>query len=258
MIVAVSDLHLGASLKKELFNEFLDTVVSDSSVRHFVLIGDILDMWRSDPDTLFIEYKTVLEKLNGFHKEGKTVHYVVGNHDYNILRREVKYTFTVSPRVVLSSGDRDFYFIHGYQFEYPDTLEIYEEFANVLCLGRDILGTTGEYFLDLYEKGAHAVRMSRQWFLRNFARSKKLPTKRLTRKDMEDINAAIAEWRNRNNDEIADKFIVYGHTHDPFVDENRQIANTGSWLNDPYFPYLEKNTYVTIRDGKIEKRIFRK
>jgi UDP-2,3-diacylglucosamine pyrophosphatase LpxH len=259
MIVAVSDVHLGKYERSEaLFRKFLDEVVSDPCVEHLVLIGDILDMWRGNADTLVNSYKDILERLGDLNTEKRAVHYVVGNHDYHMIRRDDLdlYNFLVYPHVVLPSGDETYYFVHGYQFEYPDDMEIYEELANLLCLGGDVLGATVDFFWDLYKETFFALTMPKQWFYKNFGKSIKPPPERLSRKDMKRINKTIKEWRQENRDDISDTFIVYGHTHDPFVDEKNKIANAGSWVDDPKYPLLEKYTYVTIEDGIIEKRLF--
>jgi len=57
-------VHLGKYEKSErLFREFLDDVADDLCVEHLVLIGDILDMWRGDADTLLSDYEDILETL---------------------------------------------------------------------------------------------------------------------------------------------------------------------------------------------------
>lgn len=259
VIVAVSDVHLGKYEKSErLFREFLDDVVDDPCVEHLVLIGDIIDMWKGDADTLLSDYEDILETLRDLQTEKRAVYYVVGNHDYHMTRRDdlSQYNLHVYPRVVLPSGGKKYYFIHGYQFEYPDDIKVYEEFANVLCFGGDVMGATVDFFWDLYKEVFFAVTMPKQWFYRNFRRSIKPPPERLSRKDMKRINGTIEEWKRENKDDIADKFIVYGHTHDPFVNENQGLANTGSWVDDPKYPLLEKYTYITIGDGNMEKRVF--
>lgn len=258
MIVAVSDIHLGKYKESEtFFRAFLDNVADNRHVEHLVLIGDILDMWKGDADILLTTYKDILEKLRDLQTETRTVSYIVGNHDYHMIRRDdLNQYFCVYPHLVLPSGTTKYYFIHGYQFEYPNDIKVYEAFANALCFGGDIMGATVDFFWDLYKEAFYAVTMPKQWFYENFERSKKSPLERLTRKDIKRINQTINDWRRENRDDIADKVIVFGHTHDPFVDEDRRVANTGSWVDDPKYPYLEKYTYITIEDGEMEKKSF--
>lgn len=257
MIVAVSDVHAGTSSKSEtLFRTFLDTIATQKEVEHLVLIGDILDMWRGDPDTIFEKYADILERLKELQQK-KKVYYILGNHDYHITKREdIKkhYNLDVRSTLVLPCGTHEYYFIHGYQFEFPDDIEIYQDFANILCLSGDVLAATGEFFWNLYQELSSAVIMSKAWFLKNFKRSINPPTKRLTRKDMKKINETIKTWKEEKN--MVNTWIVYGHTHDPFVDKERCIVNTGSWMDDPYYPHFEKYTYITIEEGTVEKNVF--
>ena len=254
MIVAVSDIHLGKYKESEvLFSKFLDYVADNSRIDDLVLLGDILDMWRGDADTLLRKYKDILKKIVDLQTE-KRVFYVVGNHDYHMIHRNT--WFQVHPRVVLTSGDKKVYFIHGYQFEYPDDTRIYEEFANLLCFGGDVMGAAVDFFWDLYKETMFALIMPKKWFYENFKKSITPPEERLTRKDMKKIRATITAWRKENEDSIADKFVVFGHTHDPFVDEENGVANTGSWVDDPKYPHFEKYTYLTIEEGKVEKKQF--
>jgi UDP-2,3-diacylglucosamine pyrophosphatase LpxH len=254
MIVAVSDVHIGTLSKGEsLFRTFLDTVAAEKEVEHLVLMGDILDLWRGNPDTLFERYADILERLKELQRK-KNVYYIHGNHDYHITKREDikrQYAIDVRPHLILSSGTHKYFFVHGYQFEFSDNIELYEEFFNILCLRGDVMAVTGEFFWNVYQEIISAVTMSKAWFLKNFTRSLNPPQKRLNRKDMKEINEAITVWRKDNN-----SWLVYGHTHDPFVDEEHCIANTGSWMDDPYYPHLEKYTYITIDDGVITLHFF--
>ena len=200
--------------------------------------------------------KDILEKLRDLQTETRTVSYIVGNHDYHMIRRDDIKDFRVYPHLVLPSGTTKYYFIHGYQFEYPNDIKIYEAFANALCFGGDIMGATVDFFWDLYKEAFYAVTMPKQWFYETFERSRKSPLERLTRKDMKRINDTIKEWRRENKDDIADKVIVFGHTHDPFVNENCGVANAGSWVDDPNYPYLQKYTYITIEDGTMKMESF--
>jgi UDP-2,3-diacylglucosamine pyrophosphatase LpxH len=259
MIVAVSDIHLGKYEESEtLFMQFLDYIEDLPDIKQLVLIGDIIDMWKSDADSLLERYYNVLKKIRNICTD-KKVYYIVGNHDYNMIRRkgiDTLYNFQVYPWLILSSGDTKYYFIHGYQFEYPDDIKIYEEFANLLCFGGDVVGATVDFFWDLYKEAMFAVIMPKKWFYKNFRRSIKPPSERLSRKNMKRVNKNLDQWRRENRDSSGNTFIVYGHTHDPFVDIDRQVANAGSWVDDSRYPHLEKYTYLAIDDGTIKKNQF--
>lgn len=89
--VAISDVHLGHHVFGDdsavQFREFLSALESSSNldVQHLVIIGDFLDLWRDNDDVLFKKYADILERLGKLKTESgkvKSLHYVVGNHDF--------------------------------------------------------------------------------------------------------------------------------------------------------------------------------
>ena len=56
VIIATSDQHLGyKNSDKIAFNLFLDYLQDADNVTHFVLLGDVVDMWRRDASGVFLE-----------------------------------------------------------------------------------------------------------------------------------------------------------------------------------------------------------
>jgi UDP-2,3-diacylglucosamine pyrophosphatase LpxH len=251
MIIAVSDVHVGHSCcEVDSFVKFLDEKVDNDAVRHFVLIGDIFDMWRRDSLTLFLEYEDILEKLKALHTGTRKVHYVVGNHDYRMIKLkktvQKRYSFTVRPWLKLQYGNT-YYFIHGYQFEYSAVLDTYERFADRLCMSDDSTGASGSKLWDLYK-----MEFS---FLERFKTRTKVDLRKALLSPRIRLSKEYAEILKGNaRDELREKsrnggnaFMVYGHTHRPFENE-QNLTNTGSWVKelDRDAPW---NTYVTIRKG---------
>ena len=257
MIIAVSDTHLGYSYSnKNLFMKFLETVVNKDEVECFVLGGDILDMWRRDSTKLLLENRDFLEKLQKL-AEKREVYYVVGNHDYHMMELkeaiEEQYTINVSNDVTLECGDQEYYFIHGYQLEYTIELEIYQEFADKLCLGDDEIGSDADQLWNLFGMGSSHFRGVKEKIKEDFRKALTSPWKRLSDEDIDKLRKTIKQWRTKYKDQIDDKFIIYGHTHRPYTDEDKKEANTGSWVSDAKRSYLKKNTYITIEeDGRVE------
>ena len=140
MIIVVSDVHLGYDkCNKEAFNRFLDEVAK-CDVDDFVLLGDILDFWRRNNVSVALENEDILTKLQSLNTR---LHYVVGNHDYTILKLRERfpqfYPLDVSKHLRLESGGNEFYFTHGYELEVlanlePMTIEAYEHISESLCL----------------------------------------------------------------------------------------------------------------------------
>jgi UDP-2,3-diacylglucosamine pyrophosphatase LpxH len=259
MIVALSDVHLGFSCCEEgPFRKFLKEISSNPHIDHVVLMGDIFDMWRRDPVKLLIDHSDILELLSTMQKS-KNVYYVVGNHDYHIIEAgeniEKKYSLEVGTETLIPYGGQSYYFVHGHQFEFPNSLDSYQQFANILCMGDDNTGRTADSLWNLYKVcfPHFNTAETRSRLKQKFKNALGLPTKRMEKKTLDRIQKEAIKKRKEFEDQMGDCFIVYGHTHRPFVDLEQKIANTGSWVDDTSVPYLKKDTYITIEEsGAVE------
>ncbi|MBU7014540.1 MAG: UDP-2,3-diacylglucosamine diphosphatase [Theionarchaea archaeon] len=252
MIVALSDVHLGFSCCEErIFRRFLQDILLNPQIDHVVLMGDIFDMWRRDPVKLLIEYSDILELLREM-RESKSVHYVVGNHDYHMIEAgenlERKYNVEVGTETLIPYGDQSYYFVHGHQFEFPDSLDSYQQFAGILCMGDDATGRTADGLWNLYKTcfGHFDTTGTESRLKQKFKTAVGLPAERLQEKAMNNIQKEAVKKREEFEDQIGDCFIVYGHTHHSYVDPEQKMANTGSWVDDTSVPHLIKDTYITI------------
>jgi predicted phosphodiesterase len=52
-----------------------------------------------------------------------------------------------------------------------------------------------------------------------------------------------------------DEKLVFGHTHKPFINDDRTVANTGSWVNE-MANEQSQNTYVKVSSGQMELKRF--
>lgn len=85
-LVAVSDVHLGdPSCDVELFVDFLERGLPDD-LAVLVLNGDVLDLWRAEPDEAFAVAAAAWARIEALRAGGVRVHYVIGNHDFPLLR----------------------------------------------------------------------------------------------------------------------------------------------------------------------------
>ena len=74
----LSDLHLGSiSSRADLVLDFLQK----NRAQHYVLVGDILDLWRPMPVHWTTAAQAVIDHLVERQRDGAEVVYVVGNHD---------------------------------------------------------------------------------------------------------------------------------------------------------------------------------
>ena len=53
-----------------------------------------------------------------------------------------------------------------------------------------------------------------------------------------------------------DERLVFGHTHDPFINNDKTVVNTGSWVNELESKEYQ-NSYVEISDGNMELKFFK-
>ena len=249
MILVISDVHLGyKNCNHDDFLAFLDSY--DTEINHLVLLGDFFDFWRRNNAKIITENEDILEKLNNLN--AKNIHYVVGNHDYYMFNLRERYgdnfPFTISKYLRLEDNGNSFYFIHGYEFEIlslePMTLEMYEEFSEKMCFSEDIIGGVASHLWDFIQGSG---------FKENIEKN---PRERLESKTKKIYNFATSKGKNfLLGMKPADR-LVFGHTHGPFINNDKTVANTGSWINE--LPKKEyQNSYVEISKGEMELKFFK-
>lgn len=259
MILVASDVRIGYEGKcnYQAFGDFLNACES-IGLDHLVLLGDILDFWRRDNASTIRDdhYAGVFEKLGSL-KVGN-VHYVVGNHDYHILRLNERYCkaggkgvfpFTVLKSLRLDDGGHTFYFTHGYEMEVflglkSLDVESYETFCDRMCFNDDISGGFASWLWDVIQKRGSAPKI---------AKLKEGPHARDTLDNVRQFAESRGAFLLLGMK--PEERLVYGHTHKPFISDGGTIANTGSWVNEPA-GRQDQNTYVKIADGQMELRIF--
>lgn len=256
MITVVSDIHIGFDrCNKEDFLRFLDTC-NTADIDHLVLLGDILDFWRRNNAQVVVEKENekILAKLSNLNV--KNIYYVVGNHDYYLLRLNERYAgnypFSISKSLRLEDGGRKFYFIHGYELEVlanlePLSIESYEKFSEKMCFTEDVLGWFASHLWDLPEKRGGVWKQT--------GIMKKPPYER---KDIDKVyNLAVSKAAYMLLGMKRDENLVFGHTHRPFINKEGTVVNTGSWVDEPELSKEYQNSYVEISDGKIKLKYFK-
>ena len=266
MIIAVSDVHLGEAGFQEQdrqFSNFLDSV-QNSLLKEggdLVLLGDIFDFWRGDSVVVLEKYSGIIEKLLNF-PSNIDVHYIIGNHDYYLS--EIPAYFNESP---FSSFGRSlrirdvnwFKFIHGYQMEvmtnpYTKDMNLYESLALRLSYHA---GLTGQFASDLWQKLTSLTQLeeyvSSMMKLESGYMNSMMKNPSVRLKGEHKSEDRIGDFSKSKNREFmfGGKFdwLVYGHTHHPFIDKESRTINTGSWgrNKDP-----SKMCYLKIENGTPE------
>jgi UDP-2,3-diacylglucosamine pyrophosphatase LpxH len=277
MIVVISDAHLAEKSKDEKveiddreFLDFLNHVKDDllSDGGDLVILGDLIDFWRRDFAKALMEMEDVISVLASFKKNVK-VHYIVGNHDYYMLclKETLSESFpfeNVAECVRLQEGGEKFFFTHGYQLEvlanpYYKSLTSYKCFAENLCLAGDDTGNAASELWDMIQTSKSVLDNLRRVpsDLRGALKSMmKSPDDRLCGRHEAALtidNLAKCKSRTVYLGMGTDEFLIYGHTHNPFVDEENRVANVGSWNKSPCDGYK----YMMIRDGMVKPEVWR-
>lgn len=281
MIVVVSDIHLGyEKCTKDHFDKFIDSkltkLTKDDSL---VILGDLLDFWRKNCVDVTVVYKSgsnvgnlvldnkdgiIIKKLYDLQKQTQ-VYYVIGNHDYSVLhfsKRSQHFPFNVLRNLHLSEGGNRFYFIHGYEFEVManfvfTSIEEYESICQHLC---DLRDTTISKIESSIWSALHPQFVGKSFedhhtIVKSIVRPPEYRMKELHLAEQSKDRMKLVRPRNKI-EELAmspvarsmfvggepDEAMIFGHTHSPFITEDRRVANSGSWVADNDF----HDTYIEI------------
>ncbi len=262
-IVVVSDVHLGTDkCDRPAFDSFLDWLRDEPEITDLVLLGDIVDMWRRDASGVFLESRETMGRLLSLQPRIK-LHYVAGNHDHHVqhlknAKEYFRYPFEFAPELTLTDGPFTYRFIHGHELEYgtrdedPLMYMVIEALCHVMSDGEghfedEVWGLVTRTWSEItYFISAITLRKKRQIKLAA-RRLQSDPETRLkeTRKEID--RRALRKQGGRSNE-----VLVFGHTHHPFIDEQENIVNSGSWVTSSPV----HNTYVVLSGGKPRLFVF--
>lgn len=251
MMVVVSDIHLGYTQHKQEFSAFLDHLC-EKPVTRFVIVGDLLDMWRRDIAGVIIENIDVFTKLEALQRRGVTIDIIAGNHDFHLKELKDRYQFRFHPSgLQLPMGNRTYTFYHGYEF---DGFQLWYWFE-WLCLSTD---EAGQHFEEFWKRLRTIA-----GFWRSLVNTFK---KRRSRRIYEQIflpPEQRLEYEAVRREALAEQakhgieYLIYGHTHEPFLSTTQTIANTGSWCQTDPTKCPHYNTFLEISEHEIELKKWR-
>jgi predicted phosphodiesterase len=206
-----------------------------------------MNFWRKNNAEIVTENDDILKKVSNL--GAKHIHYIVGNHDYYMYQLKELYgdnfPFTITKNLRLEDGGNKFYFTHGYEFEAiylePVTLEMYEEFSEKMCFSEDIIGELAGHIWSLIRGSDLKDKLS------NNPRTRLESAIQLKKIYELSISSGKCFILGMKPDEI----LVFGHTHGPFINKARTVANTGSWV-DELLPKEYQNSYLEISHGKMD------
>lgn len=236
--VVMGDIHLYYDKTEvEKIEEVVDSLLEDPPDT-LVLGGDIYELWRRDLAGVMWGSDWFTQAMRELQDAGTRVEYVVGNHDEWMIRHTmdaIEYPFGVSMDYWFSSGGEDFFVTHGHKYE-----PLYNPVSN------DILSITNDWFGSiagrLWENRPAPGNLLEQGFLAAAGPGASYldpehASKSAWRRDL--IHAGIEAESGEES------WGIYGHTHVPFIDDERKLANWGSFTDG-------RATYIEVEDGDIE------
>ena len=258
MILVFSDVHLGYDLgethrcNREDFLTFLESY-QEKKIDDLVILGDFFDFWRSNNARIVEDNSDIITQLTNL--KADRIHYVAGNHDYYILDLNEKYEINkkiaFSKYLRLEDNGESFFFIHGYElesilWEFPASLEMYETFSKEMCFNKDTSGQTLSKIWSWYEN-------IKKYRKRRFKKEMKKNPKNRNINEVKELS--LSNGKNFLLGMKPDETLVFGHTHEPFHEKDKKVANTGSWINDIDEEY-QQNSYLEIINGEIKLQYF--
>ena len=252
--MVVSDIHLGSEdSQKESFDSFLASLREDRDLTDLVLLGDIVEMWHRDASGVFLENMDTMGLLKDLQRR-INVHWVAGNHDYHLLKLKNRaphyhYPFEFHETLELVDGDHTYHFMHGYEFEYGSETRFIRPILEILChvmsdsdgVPRDDVWSNLAKKMSALQTSVTTERGEEGKLKVTTGSISESPGKRLKNRVEGIERLAYAEVRGRPG-----HVLIFGHTHDPFISQDGDLVNTGSWVaeGDPH------NTYVVLQEGR--------
>ena len=262
-VIVISDVHLGYEYcDRDALNNFLDELEKDPEITDLVLLGDIVDMWRRDASGVFLESRETMDRILNLPKRIE-VHYVAGNHDFHVSdlindKQFYHYPFDFKKDLTISDGAHTYHFMHGYEFEYGDDPLMYLVMESLCRVMSDDAGSFEDDIWGLFTKSWTDIRFILTaifyWKKKRSvtATARKLregPSTRLTVTKPDIDKIAYKEQQKKANE-----ILIFGHTHRPFINNQENLVNSGSWVTNEDV----HNTYVELKDGKPKLFIYGK
>ncbi|MBA1341244.1 MAG: UDP-2,3-diacylglucosamine hydrolase [ANME-2 cluster archaeon] len=258
--IVVSDVHLGIEYSnRSKFIDFIDNLGDD--VDRLVLLGDILEFWRRDPVGVMLENIDIIQKFMSLEPE-ITVSYVIGNHDFHLIYFDQSYfgiKFDLKRDLSLEYGGTKYRFIHGHQLENKrfGTLKTYETFADSLCMAGDDVGMAADIIWEkIGEGGRGGILDTVRNILISIFSSDPPPKdslpwikERIVEIMLEPEELMIKKYEEYAvelvNEKYNGEFLIYGHSHKPYVKMEINLANSGSWVKGSS-DYLEIDEHGVV------------
>ncbi len=230
-IIFIADAHLkGEGERRETdLIAFLDSL---QEVDRLVILGDLFDFWTGGNKVAERRYAPVLKALEKLTRQGTSIIYVEGNHDFLMgpFFIETLKAHVIKEAEEVALDNKKFYLAHG------DTVEMTEGYRR----WRGFLRSP------VYDALASAMPSSVVWNIAMHlsGRSRSYNTKG------PNLDSRLKEFAKTKLAEGAD-FVVMAHSHIAGVHKIKTgtYANPGGWEGE--------RTYLEYEDGKIRVKKYR-
>ncbi len=230
-----SDAHLGCgtpaqeSHKLAKITELFELVRADNS--RLIILGDLFDFWFEYKHAIPKEHHTILTMMTDLVREGITIDYVSGNHDFWM---------------------DDFFIRHIGINLHRDTLTLEYENKKLFLIHGDGLAPGDKGYRFLKRILRHPLNI---WLYRKLPPDWAIPLAKKVSGSSRNYTAQrdhsfMADYEQYARDKIAEGYdiVVIGHLHIPV----RKELNHGLYLNTGDF--ISHFSYVHISNGKVELR----
>ncbi len=227
-LVVISDLHLGNPFSDNTHKVIRFLHWAANSGYDICINGDGLEIAQASFAKISSEIPPLLRALKEINKTGRTIYYIVGNHDIALEHfLEDWGTLKVSPFLNLKSGTRRIRIEHGHLYDpffvkYPELYELLTRFAGFLLMVSPKLYKMWIRF----EKFKAHLRAKKTGIIG----------------EPPQFAEAATELSRRGFDAV-----VFGHTHhhgEFHIGDNKRYLNPGSWMLSSH--------YVEINNGDVQ------
>lgn len=257
-VVQVSDVHLGHgqdiesieqrpatedSIHNPLkFQEFINNTVKSIDPDLFIISGDFLEFWRSSIETVLTTFRDQIADVLAL-SDSMEIVLIPGNHDYRLTKLDSE--IIISEGVRFKSGNTNFKIIHGHNYD-PRNSNNYTNEG--LCLTSSETGDAASKYWDVV-KGILPSDFTYNRFRYGLPETVTPlgPIEHLSNPEVlnEESNSKRARAIRSAVEADNEEYVLYGHTHKPYVGE--ESANAGSFTSGVL-------NYIVVDDGVVELR----
>ena len=231
-LLVISDIHLGNPFSKNQDDAIHFLRWAGKNGFDICINGDGLEIAQASFHKLALELPDSIRVLKELKKMGRTVYYVVGNHDIALEHfLEDWGALKVSPFLNVTSRDKRIRIEHGHLYDpffvkHPELYEILTRFAGMFLKIHPKLYLLWIYF----EKFKAYLRAKRTGIIG----------------EPPQFAEAARELSRRGFDTI-----IFGHTHhrgEIQLPDGKQYFNSGSWMISSH--------YLEIIDGMVQTKLW--